>query len=162
MIQVVLGILYANFLEWFIHRYLLHGVGKNKKSFWSFHFHDHHKKVIQGNGLDPTYEEEGFYTREIIGLVALLLAHIGFWWLSPIFFYTLVGYLVIYYCVHTKSHKDIKWSQKYVPWHYDHHMKYQNANWGVVLPWTDILLGTRRVYYQTDEFFKDELKRIKH
>jgi len=31
-------------------------------------------------------------------------------------------------------------------WHWDHHMKYSNKNFGVVLPLSDYLFGTRKKY----------------
>ena len=34
---------YGGFLEWALHKYVLHGLGKNKKSIFSFHWHKHHK-----------------------------------------------------------------------------------------------------------------------
>jgi len=42
MIGFPLGLLYSNAGEWFIHRYVLHGLRRNKRSLWSFHWHDHH------------------------------------------------------------------------------------------------------------------------
>ena len=33
IVQIMLGILLANFYEWGIHKYLLHGMGKTKKAF---------------------------------------------------------------------------------------------------------------------------------
>jgi len=46
--------------------------------------------------------------------------------------------------MHRKSHLDVEWGKKWMPWHWDHHMgRDQNANWGVTLPLWDYALGTR-------------------
>ncbi|MBW2687309.1 MAG: hypothetical protein JRE19_15565 [Deltaproteobacteria bacterium] len=53
MIGFPVGLLYSNAGEWFIHRYVLHGRGRNKQSVWSFHWHDHHMRPNQeANWLD--------------------------------------------------------------------------------------------------------------
>ena len=39
MIGIPLGLLYGNVSEWAIHKYVLHEKGKNKKHFFSFHWH---------------------------------------------------------------------------------------------------------------------------
>jgi hypothetical protein len=35
-----LGLLYANAGEWFMHKYILHALGKNKDSFWHYHLQE--------------------------------------------------------------------------------------------------------------------------
>ena len=45
VIGIPLGLLVANAGEWFIHKHILHGRGKKRESFWSFHWHDHHAKA---------------------------------------------------------------------------------------------------------------------
>ena len=54
---------------------------------------------------------------------------------------------------------DVKWAKRWVPWHYDHHMGGKEANWGVLLPWIDHLLGTRVYYYNTLKYIQDERRR---
>ena len=47
----------------------------------------------------------------------------------------------MYYTMHRKSHIDVAWGKKWMPWHYEHHMgKDQHKNWGVRLPVFDGLL----------------------
>jgi hypothetical protein len=48
MIGLSIGLFYSNAGEWFIHRYVLHGLGRNKQSLWSFHGHDHHRAYRRG------------------------------------------------------------------------------------------------------------------
>ncbi len=56
MIGIPLGLVYANALEWGLHKYVLHGLGRNRDSFWAFHFHDHHRNARQHGFRDPDYE----------------------------------------------------------------------------------------------------------
>ena len=154
-----MGILYANALESLIHKYVLHVLGKKKGSFWSFHFHDHHKRVSKGYGIDPTYENNRFYGREIWALFFLDLIHTPFWWVDTVFACTIFIYMLLYYYAHVKSHMDIEWAKKWLPWHYDHHMSGKEGNWGVLLPFCDILIGTRVRYVGTEKYYRDELRR---
>ena len=39
MIGIPVALAASNAGEWLIHKYWLHGLGKNKKSFWAFHWH---------------------------------------------------------------------------------------------------------------------------
>ena len=166
MSAVILGILYANFLEWNIHRFLLHKLGKKRNSFWAFHFHDHHRRTRTGNGIDYTYSIEhghNFYDREIYGFILLTLAHLPLYTVSPIFLATISSYMLFYYWAHVKSHKDIEWAKKWLPWHYDHHMgPNQDKNWCVVMPLCDHIFRTREKYIGTQKYYLDELKRNKN
>jgi len=159
VINVALGVLYANLFEWVIHKYLLHGLGKVKGSFWSFHYHKHHKRTTKGRGVDRTYLEESFYGKELVALVLLGAIHIPLLWANAVFAITIIVYLLAYYYAHTKAHMDVGWSKKWLPWHYDHHMGYPESNWGVLLPITDIVAGTRKHYLGTQKYYRDELKR---
>ena len=148
MMQILLGILLASFVEWFVHKYLLHGLGKNKNSVWHFHW-EHHQLTKKSDGYDPLYFKHGpGYPKERLSLFLAFLL------ISPLFLYyptlakTLTVYIFVYYFVHMKAHNDVEWTKKWLPWHYDHHMgKDQDKNWGIVLPIYDILLGTRKKYF---------------
>src|SRR5689334_15461952 len=52
-LEIGLGLLYCNFVEWFAHRYILHGLGKKKNSISNFHWHDHHKNARRNNTSAP-------------------------------------------------------------------------------------------------------------
>ena len=54
--SIAAAILYTNMFEWFAHKVLLHGLGKRRESFWSFHWHEHHRESRKGNMFDPQYE----------------------------------------------------------------------------------------------------------
>ena len=56
MIGIPLGLAVFGYGEWATHKYLLHGLGRDRKSRFSFHFHDHHQAVRRNGGYDPAYE----------------------------------------------------------------------------------------------------------
>ena len=141
--HIMIGILLANFHEWWIHRYILHGLGKNKNSLWHFHW-QHHKNARSLGGLDHKYAGEG-YPKERLSLFIFFLVHLPIFYYYPVIGKTLFIYLMAYYFAHKKSHLDDLWAKKYVPWHYDHHMgPDQDKNWCIVLPIFDYIMGTRK------------------
>ena len=149
ILTIPLAFFYCNFLEWASHKYVLHGLGKNKKSFWAFHWHEHHKLVRKYEGFDPSYKTsfKGAVLKEKLVLFALLLMHWPLFSMAPLFYLTSVYCTWNYYNVHKKSHEDVEWAKKNVPWHYEHHMgKDQEKNWCITKDWCDKLFGTRVKY----------------
>ncbi len=160
MIGIPLGLAYTNAGEWLIHKYLLHDLGKKKTSFWSFHFHEHHKACRKNAYADPNYERSLFgwhsQSKEALGLLALGVAHAPLLPVAPFFTSTVWYGLINYYRVHKRSHEDPEWGREHVPWHYDHHMgPNQDANWCVTKPWFDKVMGTRLHYAGTEKEKKD-------
>ena len=151
LLSIPLAIVYSHLLEWILHKYVLHGLGKNKKSPWASHWHTHHRSSRQNDNYDDDYNKGCFHFSvrgEILGLLALGVAHIPTILISPLFYYTLIVCAIRYYQIHKRSHLDIEWCKKQLPWHYDHHMgKNQDANWGVTTDWVDRLFGSRIRYY---------------
>ena len=151
MLGFILGILYANLMEWVIHKYILHGLGKNKKSFFAFHWNEHHNVCRKNQFMDESYTTchpfEGSRLKESVGLLGLVVAHLSVGFISLGFMSALVLYSGAYITLHRYSHVNPTWGKKYMPWHWDHHMgKNQDANWNVVFPLTDWLLKTRIKY----------------
>lgn len=151
LLSVPLALVYANVMEWLIHKHLLHGVGKRKASFFSFHWHEHHRQARRNDMFDAqyvrpllTWSPQG---KEALSVAGLALAHgVLLRWL-PVFTLTVWLCALRYYFVHKKAHLDPAWCLKHVPVHYDHHMgKDQNANWCVTSPWFDFVMGTRKIY----------------
>ncbi len=142
--------MYSHILEWVLHKYVLHGLGKNKKSRWASHWHAHHKSSRKNDHYDVDYSKGIFdvsVRSEILGLLALGILHIPAILISPLFYFTLVVCAIRYFQIHKKSHLDPEWCKKHLPWHYDHHMgKNQDANWGVTTDWVDRITGTRIKY----------------
>lgn len=164
MLGIPLALVTANGIEWVVHKHVLHGLGRNKASFWSFHWHEHHREARQNDHVDRFYERSVFgwhaQTKEAVALVGAGLAFLPLAPVAPVFVATLWGYGIFYHQVHKRSHTDPDWARRWVPWHYDHHMgPNQDANWGVVLPWWDHVLGTREVYYGTEREERDRARR---
>lgn len=153
MIGFPLAILVANGVEWYAHKYVLHGTprpgeGRSSprpelmKSHWG-----HHKTVRSLAYEEPGYAE-GLKSERVRLEVKSLLTAAGVVTLAaPVapFFVLGAWYSTAnYFYVHRRSHLDPEWGKKNVPWHYDHHMNSnQDANWCVTRPWFDYLMGTR-------------------
>ena len=115
MIGFPLGLLYSNAGEWFIHKHVLHGLGKNKNSFWSYHWHEHHRDARRNGHLDPSYQRSVFgwhaQGKEALGVVGLALAHLPLLPVAP-FFTAAVWYSAWrYYRVHKRAHLDPAWAR---------------------------------------------------
>tara|TARA_R100000008_G_C3565739_1_gene159044 strand:+ start:574 stop:1065 length:492 start_codon:yes stop_codon:yes gene_type:complete len=149
ILTIPLAIIYSQMAEWFIHKYILHGLGKKRKSFWSFHWHAHHKNCRKFSNYDEDYlnDWQGPPLREKIGLLALVLLHSPLVMYVPLFFITLIFCAIRYYRIHRLAHLNIHWGKSFLRSHYDHHMgKNQDANWGVTVEWVDKLFKTRIPY----------------
>jgi sterol desaturase/sphingolipid hydroxylase (fatty acid hydroxylase superfamily) len=151
MLGAPLGLLYANAAEWVIHKYVLHGIGKDKRSFWSFHFHEHHRASRKHDFRDADYERSVFglhaQGKEALAVSLLMAAHIPLFpvapWFTSAVWYSALNYLY----THKKSHLDPAWAKVHLKHHYDHHMGTdQDLNWCVTKPWFDYLMGTRVDY----------------
>ena len=161
MIGIPLGLLYANALEWASHKYLQHGLGKKKGTFFAFHWHEHHRNVRRFGHYDPDYRRSriGLHAqgKETAMLALACLAHAPLFPIAPFFTSAAWGYAIYSWHVHKRAHLDPEWAKRSVPWHYDHHMAPdQDANWCTAAPWFDILMGTRRPYLGTERHLRDE------
>lgn len=148
ILQFGAGLLVENLGEWVIHRYVLHGLGKKKGSFWSFHWKEHHNNCRRDDFRDVDYffGHTGWNAqgKEIAGLVATGFLVTPALFVSGPFVAGIWSALVFYYIVHRAAHVWPSWARRWLPWHYDHHMnKNQDANWCVTYPLTDVLLRTR-------------------
>lgn len=80
---------------------------------------------------------------EVYSLIIASVLHFPLVFVFPWAYLTLIISLFSYYFVHKKSHIDVEWGKKWIPWHYAHHMgKDQHKNWGVRLPIIDMILNT--------------------
>jgi len=152
MIGIPLGIAYANGVEALFHRYVLHGIGKNPKSFWAFHWREHHRAARRNDFYDAAYETYDFttlnaQTKELLAIAGGVVVHLPIAPIAPFFVATLAVCGVRYHLLHRKGHLDPEWAKEHMRWHYDHHMgPNQDANWGIVRPWYDDIAGTREHY----------------
>lgn len=155
MLGIPLGLVVANASEWLIHKYVLHGLGKDKQSFWRFHWHDHHRNARRNDHIDVDYRSRlltawNGQSKEALALAASVLVVAPLAPVAPFFVGTMIYSAVHYYRTHKRAHLEPAWAREHLPWHYDHHMgPNQNANWCVTRPWFDVLMGTREPYVGT-------------
>ena len=166
MLGIPLGLLYANAGEWLVHKHILHGRGRNRDSFWAFHWHEHHHEVRKNDHVDPDYQKPFLQSsarrKEAFALMGVSAALLPIAPVAPFFVGTLWYGAARYYQIHKKSHLDPEWARENVPWHYDHHMAPdQNANWCVTRPWFDHVMGTRKPYVGTEREAKDRDRRAR-
>ncbi|MGE0785501.1 MAG: hypothetical protein AB7S26_07425 [Sandaracinaceae bacterium] len=164
MIGIPLGLAYANATEWVVHKYVLHGEGRRKDSFWSFHWREHHRSAVLNEFRDPDYERSVFgwhaQGKEAFALAVGAVAHSMLFPVAPFFTATVLYSALNYYRKHKKAHEDPEWAREHLPWHYDHHMApNQDANWCVTRPWMDHLMGTREPYVGTERELADRARR---
>jgi Fatty acid hydroxylase superfamily len=154
MIGIPLGLAVFGYGEWATHKYLLHGLGRDRKSRFSFHYHEHHQAVRRNGGYDPAYEGPPWSSttqaREAIGLILVGLAHAPLFPVAPFYTSTIWYCLARYRRDHRHAHLDPAWGRDHLSHHYDHHMGDQDMNFGVVWSWLDSLVGTREVFVGSD------------
>lgn len=147
--QFILALLYANVGEWLMHKYVLHGLGQNRHSFWAYHCYEHHAVCAKHAMLDPGYRSLRLtawnaQTKELAVLAGIALLHAPLFMLCPLFTGALYASLLLYYYKHRKAHLDPAWAKRHLRWHYDHHLGGNGAaNWCITWPWFDYLMGTR-------------------
>ena len=166
MIGIPAGLLTANAIEWVVHKYVLHGLGKRPGSFWSFHWHEHHRNCHRHGHLDPAYNRSVFgwhgQGKEAAALLGGLVTTLPLMPAFPFFTLTLWYSGLSYYRKHKRAHQDNDWARARLPWHYDHHMGPDpDANWCVTRPWCDLLLGTRKPYVGTPREREDRERRAR-
>jgi hypothetical protein len=156
VIGIPLSLIASNATEWLVHKYVLHGLGQRKDSFWSFHWRDHHSYVRRHDHFDPDYQTPVFarwngQSKEALALIGTAVAVTPLLQVAPFFVGTVYYTTLDYYRKHKRAHLDPAWAREHLPWHYDHHMgPNQHANWCVTRPWFDHILGTREPYVGTD------------
>lgn len=145
MLGIPVGVLTSNLTEWLFHKYVLHGLGKNKDSIWSAHWHNHHRKSRKNNMIDDEYKEPIIMSYETIALLVGGMSLLPLLSQFPWFVTTMWACGTAYYVLHRQAHLDSEWAKKHLPWHYSHHMSNQSQNWNVTVPIFDYILGTRKI-----------------
>ena len=147
--SLLLGLLYANAGEWLVHKYILHGLGMNRHSFWAYHWHEHHATCAKNMMLDPGYRSLTLtswnaQSKELAVLLGIAVLHAPLFIIFPLFTGTVYASLLLYYYKHRKAHLDPIWAKRHLRWHYDHHLGTNCCgNWCITWPWLDYLLRTR-------------------
>ena len=163
MLGIPLGLAYANASEWLIHKYVLHGSGRKRESFWSFHWIAHHRAAKTKGFHDPDYERSVFgwhaQGKEAAAVLGMAALHLPLFPVAPFFTGPVVYSAWNYYSKHKRAHLDPEWAREHLPWHYDHHMaRNQGAHWCVTKPWFDLLMGTREPYAGTPQEAEDRAR----
>jgi len=164
MIGFPLGVVYANAGEWFIHKYLLHDMGRKHQSVWAFHWYDHHRESRRNDFRDPHYARSIFENnsqgKEALALAVAAVAHLPLLPVAPFLTGAVWTSIAGYYFIHKKSHEDPEWARTHLPWHYDHHMgPNQDANWCVTFPLFDHIMGTRERYLGSEREARDRARK---
>jgi len=165
MIGIPLGLLYANAVEAMFHRHVLHGIGKDPKSFWAFHWNEHHREARRDGFHDRHYRTRpwlGWHpqTKERLGAALAVLVHLPLAPVAPFFVATIAVCGAWFAVLHQRAHLDPAWARAHLPWHYDHHMgPDQDKNWGIAFDWYDRLAGTRVPYAGTEREARDDARR---
>ena len=133
----LVGIIIASFIEYSVHKYLFHGLGKKRESVFAFHLRQHHIIARKNNFVDKKVS-----VHEFLGIPALIILFLPIYFLSTPLFCGMTLYAIAFIVLHNLQHKYPKITKKYFWWHWNHHMKNQNKSWNVVLPIADILTGT--------------------
>ena len=141
MFGFIVGFLYGSLLEYVIHRYVFHKLGRKKKSLWSYHLKGHHVLSRKNNFMDLTESNI-----ESIGMFLLILIHVPLFFLNFGAWLGVTLYALAFKYLHGYQHKHPEFTKKYMKWHWEHHMKDPNKNFGVVVPWMDYFFGTRKKY----------------
>ena len=136
-----LGFMYGNLLEWLIHKYLFHGLGKKKNSIFSYHLKEHHVTAKKNNFVDKKIS-----LIETAGMVLIIAVHVPVCYISTSFFAGIMLYAILFNIIHGYQHRNPEFCKKYMPWHWEHHMKNSNKNFGVVVDWSDRVFRTRKKY----------------
>jgi sterol desaturase/sphingolipid hydroxylase (fatty acid hydroxylase superfamily) len=164
VLQLWAGLLYAQLMEWVLHKYVLHGIGKKRDAPFSFHFHEHHRASRTQLFHDEHYRENPWgwnaAGKETYSLIGLAILHLPVAVVLPFFWLGSVLSACHYFYAHRRSHLDPEWCKRTIPWHYDHHMgPNQDMNWGVTTDLFDRLLGTRQVYLGTEREQRETARR---
>lgn len=143
ILWLALGFLWGTFLEWFLHKYLLHKYAQLKR--WTFHL-AHHRFCVKEGGRDHEYDEPFFRSiprmKEVGGLLLLTVVHLPFVLVSFWLWLGMAIFAQLFWIVHFSSHIWPEWGWRWVPWHMEHHMVNAGKNFGIVTPLWDWLLGT--------------------
>lgn len=148
----IVALIVQNISEWFVHKHILHEMGKNKKSFFHYHW-EHHNRCRKNRNED--YEYFDFWEYGIVSPMIKkelwLMAGMSVAFFLPLYFFVWkmlafasVSVIWGYFFFHAYSHINVRFGRKYMRHHYDHHMgPDQNQNWCVTFPWFDWIMKTR-------------------
>ena len=98
--QLVMGWIYGHIVEYAIHRWIFHTIGKKKGHPLSFHVHDHHKTCRRNALFDVAYKKIGT-SEEFWGLLFLAVMHVPLAFFLPYFYCAIIFSIMSYYLTRT-------------------------------------------------------------
>ena len=134
---ILLIFIYMSFLEWSLHRWLLHNINGPFKT----HILDHHKYAAK-NMIDSDYFTKYFGKNEFLGSIIISIIHLPIIYFTFYGYFTVIFYIILYFYFHRKSHINKDWAKKWLPWHYTHHCVNVKKNFGIIHPLFDIIFFT--------------------
>lgn len=149
ILAFLIALIYTNIGEWFFHRFVLHGLGRHRESFFAYHWYEHHMACRKVTMFDPAYgrwpTSWNAQAKEALVLALILIIHFPLLFVAPGFAAGFCFSIAFYYYRHRKAHLDPDWAFRHLRWHYDHHQadKISSANWCITWPWFDWLVGSR-------------------
>ncbi len=144
VILVAVGFLYFSFLEYCIHRWIVHPLSKKHYSFFKLHLFNHHRIAKNEAMIDADYSNDNKF------IIGIMFFHMPMIIISSTLLFGIIIYTIVYSIMHQRCHSIPGWARRHAPWHYDHHMgPNHDANWGTVIPLWDALLCTRSHYART-------------
>src|SRR5579859_2090637 len=113
-----LSLIYANGLEWWFHKNVLHGLGKNPKSWWRFHWSEHHYRSRKNDFVDPDYHESPLkwnaQSKELFAMFLGAVAHLPLLFLAPGAYLGVWYGGLRYYYLHRRAHINPEWAKKHL------------------------------------------------
>ena len=109
-----------------------------------YYYTNHEASPDSNSTGNTTRLQDKIWHNETYLTVAAMILHTPLFWVSASFSWAVLAYATVYLFLHRKTHEHVEFFKKWCPWHYEHHMgKNQNANWCVVCPLMDHIMGTR-------------------
>ena len=147
---LVVGRIFAAGVEWAVHRYIFHGLGRKKGSRFAFHWREHHRACRKVEMRDDAYVHGSLFdlsnghAREVWTITVACISFTPGLLVAPgLVVGAIYGGWRYHWC-HRQCHLDPAWGKEKMRWHYDHHMApNQDTNWGVSNEWFDKWMGTR-------------------
>lgn len=152
--------LLGTFLEWFVHKYILHRKFILTQGLYYWHM-VHHRNFAKEMGIKSWQQIENvliplsgvaYLFLLIIPVLMLAAGLVGAAWFTGI---CLVGFYLFYETSHLIQHLPSQRTihQAYRNHHQLHHQKYPKGNFGVTSELSDLMLGTRYSEFNRELFF---------
>lgn len=153
IIYLIICILLMSFIEWFIHRYIMHNDTISTTIYYN-HARLHHREYFKVFNHETDKAGKQLNIKLDIGNALLigLPIFLFFYYFSPMFCFTFICVLIIHHLIwniiHDEMHNPQYNWRRFIPgylfleqYHWLHH-KYTGKNYNVVFPICDYIFGT--------------------